>query len=340
MASTIAEVQERLSGTTEESIEISLGDLKVDEESRQLTITDQDRSFPLDERVERGLAKHLGIPKAYLDKCPPVAKAYNINFWLRQNAGKNSIIETINDTFVSIHRPNMLVVPLTRVVNTIATVLDPSYEVVNLIHNDSRFQVDILTPKTIEVAPWEELEDRNPVHHATVGDITHGGLRFTANPIEPEDPVIQTYLHRLWCSNGATSPEKQGQIALKGKTVDDIIAEMEIAMRKVVGDLDAKLEAYAALATQYPPGSKEAFARQLGQEHKIPARVLNKILDRIEILPEGASLYDILNVFTSMAHEEGIKPETVLKLQQLGGQLAFETEAVTHRCGQCERLLP
>jgi hypothetical protein len=30
----------------------------------------------------------------------------------------------------------------------------------------------------------------------------------------------------------------------------------------------------------------------------------------------------------------------MVALQDLGGELAFHTERVLHRCGQCERLLP
>lgn len=334
----VADLKQRMEGIKEDSIETNLGDIVVDDDASRISVADHE--FHLDEKVERSFARYLGVPKPYLEKCPPEFKAVTLNYWLQKKANASAVIETVNDQFVTVHKHGLVIIPLSRVVGLISDTLDPAYEVVNLIREDTRFQLDVLTPHTIEVAPWNVLEDRNPEHHATVGDITHGGIRFRANPTEVEAPVVQTYLHRLWCSNGSTSPVKEGTIKLKGNTVDEIMLEMEAAMQKAVGDLDDKLASYADLATRYPPGSKEAFARQLGQEHKIPARVLAKILDRIEILPDGASLYDILNVFTAMANEEGVKFETILKLQELGGSLAFDTDAVTHRCGTCERLLP
>ena len=341
MPQLVSELQQRLSTIQERAIETTLGQIRVDEEAHNIYLDETGDSFPLDEKVERSFAKYLGVPKAYLDKCDPAFKAVTVNHWLQKRANGAAVVETINGTFVNVHKPGLVIIPLSRVIDVISNTLDPTYEITNLIHNDTRFQVDIITPhKTIEVPTWDEIEDRNPLHHATVGDITHGGIRFVSNPTEVEDPKVMTYLHRRWCTNGATSPVADGTIRLKGRTVDEVLLEMETAMNRAVSGLDEKLEQFAALATQYPPGSKEAFARQLGLEHKIPARVLNKILDRIEILPDGASLFDIMQVFTSMANEENMKYETALKLQELGGTLAFQTAEVTHRCGTCERLLP
>ena len=334
----VADLKTRLEDVTENSIEVQLGDLSVADDASK--ISGGGTEFWLDEKVERSFGKYLGIPKAYLEKCDPEAKAWNFNHWLAKHSNRSAVIETVNDQFVTVHKAGLVIIPMSRVVGLISDTLDPTYEVLNMIREDSRFQLDVLTPHSIEVAPWNVIEDRNPVHHATVGDITHGGIRFRANPTEVEAPVVQTYLHRLWCTNGSTSAIKEGTIKLKGNTVDEVLLEMEAAMRRAVGDLDNKLSSYADLANRYPPGSKEAFARQLGEEHKIPARVLTKIIKRIEILPDGASLYDILNIFTAMANEEGVKYETILKLQELGGTLAFDTDAVTHRCGTCERLLP
>lgn len=337
----ISDLKTRLDAITERSIETHLGDLKVDDDARRVTVLDSGgESFALDAKVERSFGEYLGIPKAYLEKCPADLKATNLNYWFQKRANASAIIEVRNEQFVSVHREGLVIIPLRRVIETVSSVLDPSYEVTGLTHEDSRFQMDIITPHSVEVQPWNLIEDRNPEHHATVGDVTHGGIRLRLNPIKSEEPVVSTYLRRLWCSNGATSPAAEDKIKLVGNTVDEVIMEMEAAMRRVVGDLDDKLASYAATATKYPPGSKENFARQLGVEYKLKPGVLNKILDRVQVLPDGASIYDVIQVFTAMANEEGVSYQTILKLQEIGGTLAFQTEEITHRCGQCERLLP
>jgi hypothetical protein len=336
----ISDLRARLEGQTERSVEATLGDISVAADASTVTIADENLTFPLDERAERSFGKYLGVPKAYLEKCPPDHKAYVLNYWLQRKANAAGVIELIDDRFINVHKPGLVIIPIRRVVDVISNTLDPSYEIKDFTLNDTKFQIDVITPHTVEVEPWSDVEDRNPEHHATVGDITHGGIRFVANPTEAEAPQVLTYLHRLWCSNGSTSPVDEGTLRIKGTTVDEILIEMEGAMRRAVGDLDNKLAAYAALSDKYPPGSKDAFARQLGLEYKVSAKILNKILDRVQILPDGASLYDIAQVFTAMANEEGIPAKQVAILQEIGGQLAFNTDEVTHRCGMCERLLP
>ena len=106
-----------------------------------------------------------------------------------------------------------------------------------------------------------------------------------------------------------------------------------------VGDLDSKLDSYAALARTFPPGSPVRLAYQLGREYGLTQRLMDRIIERVNVLPEDATLYDIQQVFTELANGS-VNYKTMIKLQGLSGELAFNTEQVTHRCGTCERLLP
>ena len=67
---------------------------------------------------------------------------------------------------------------------------------------------------------------------------------------------------------------------------------------------------------------------------------MTRVLDRVEQLPEdSATLYDVQQVFTSVANNEGLPYRTMMRLQALGGQMALDTEHVLHRCSTCERPL-
>lgn len=334
----VGDLKEHLSGVREKSIQTTLGDIQVESEARSIRLHDGEE-FPLDEQAERSLAQYLGISKTYLAKCPPDLKALNLNYWLRRRENAAAVIEATGDHWVTIHKPGLLILPLARVADIITATMDPSYEIVQLIRNDTRFHVDIITDHQVEIDPDERIEDRRPGSHQ-VGDITHGGVRILANPTEVEAPQVLTYLHRLWCTNGSTSPESEGTIRLKGNTVEDILTEMEQACRQVMGDLNNKLSDYAALARTFPPGSPTRFAYQLGREYKLGQRLMDRIMERVNILPEDATLYDIQQIFTEMANSGAVNYRTMIKLQHLSGDLAFSTEAVTHRCGTCERLLP
>jgi hypothetical protein len=321
----------------ERSLATKLGELTVDEEARSIQLADGE-IFQLDEQAERSLAQYLGISKAYLAKCPQDLKAHNLNYWLQRKGNAAAVIEATDQHWVTIHKPGLLILPLSRVAEVVTDALDPNYEVVSLIRNDTKFHLDIITPHHVEVEPDSRIEDRQQGTRS-VGDITHGGIRILSNPTEVKAPQVLTYLHRLWCTNGSTSPEAEGTIQLKGNTIDDIFVELEGACRRVLGELDTKLADYAALATMFPPGSPVRFAYQLGREYKLPQRVMDRVMERVNVLPEDATLYDVQQVFTELANGAG-SYDLMTRLQHLSGDLAFATESVTHRCGTCERLLP
>lgn len=334
----VADLKDHLSGVRERSLETTLGEIQVDPEARHVRLSNGEQ-FQLDEQAERSLSQYVGIPKAYLAKCPPELKAHNLNFWLQRRGNAAAVIEATDDHWVTIHKPGLLILPLQRVADVVTNTLPADYEIVQLIRNDTRFHVDIITPhQYVEVTPDDRIEDRTQGSR-TVGDITHGGVRIISNPTEVEAPQVLTYLHRLWCTNGSTSPEAEGTIKLKGNTIDDVFVELEGACQRVMGELDAKLADYAALAAAFPPGTPMRFAYQLGREYGLPQKLMDRIMERVNVLPADASLYDIQQVFTELANGS-VNYKTMLKLQHLSGDLAFNTENVTHRCGTCERLLP
>lgn len=334
----VADLKDHLANVRERSLSTTLGEIEIDDEARRVRLSSGEE-FQFDEQAERSLAKYLGVSRAYLAKCPPELKAHNLNFWLQRRGGAAAVVEATDEHWVTIHKPGLLILPLGRVADVVTATLDPNYEIVSLIRNDTRFHLDVATDHQVVVPRDERIEDRS-VHLPQVGDITHGGIRIVSNPTEVEAPLVQTYLHRLSCTNGLTSPEKESTITLKGRTVDDIIVEMEAACRRVLGDLDQSLADYAALATTFPPGSPVRFAWQLCREYGLTKRLADKVIERVNILPDDATVYDVLQVFTELANSGTVNYETMLKLQAVGGDMVFRTEQVLHRCHSCERLLP
>lgn len=55
-------------------------------------------------------------------------------------------------------------------------------------------------------------------------------------------------------------------------------------------------------------------------------------------LPEDPSVYDVTQVFTSVANES-VNYRSQLRLQRIGGDLSWKTEQMLHRCDNCERPL-
>lgn len=339
----VSELRESLAGVQEDSIETTFGGIAVDDEARTLRIDTGSsqgiQEFQFDEQLERSLSKYLGVSKSYLAKCPPDLKAHNLNYWLDQKPNVAVTVETLDSRVVSFHRPNLVLLPIREVADVIVDAMDPNDEIVQLLRDSKQFHIDIITPKEVEVSPVDGIEDRQRGERE-IGDITRGGVRVLSSPSEVKAPAVVPYLHRLWCTNGCSAPVEDGLITLRGNTVEEVLQEMNDVMRRVRSEIDTKLDEFAEMASKRVPGSPSRFARQIGNEYGVPARVMTRILDRVELLPEDtATLYDVQQIFTQAAN--GAVPyRTMMRLQTLAGDMAMDTEHVVHRCNTCERLLP
>lgn len=327
----ISELTESLAGRNEQSIQVLMGQLEISEEADHLQIQGTDHELVLDEQAQRTLASFLDINKPYLAKCPPDLRRTNFNYWLRSKEATEGVLEISDDKLVAMHAPNVQVLPLTEVAGIVGRTFNPADEVVTLIRDDKKFHLDIRTHHHVEVRPDERIEGRQ------VGDITHGGVRLLASPSERIAPEVHTYLHRLWCTNGCTSPTAESRIRLRGHTVPEILVELEVAANQVLSGLDGKLQDYAATAERQIPGNPTAFAFALADEHDLGPRLTDRIIRQTTRLPEDASLYDVMNIFTAIASGGSVNYRSMTTLQGIGGEMAFSSERTLARCTTCER---
>jgi len=313
-------------------ISCSLGDLKVQDWAESVTVGGE--QFSLDDLGTSVLAKFLHVPSTYIKRCPPEFRAQTLNYWAEQQAENtvNVYVDTRGE-LVSIQSPDVVTVPTDRVGQIVARVFRPDdqvkvYQDFDSLHIDvvSRVHsVDVPNPQSVPFRPL-------------VGDVTHGGVRILTRPHEAKNPVVVSYLERLVCSNGMTSAQKLGEIAIKGLTVDDVLEEMEEAAGRVLGGLERSLELYAATAEIPVPGSLQAFAHQLAVEYGLKRQVLDEVMAIVNQLPDSATVYDVVQAFTQVAGM--LDWPTRMRMQSLGGDLALDTERMIKRCTSCERLLP
>ena len=331
---TVANLAESLETSRERLLQTTLGNLEVDE-NYHLKFKDTEETFPLDEAGEKSLSSYIGVSANYLNKCPQDLKTVNLNYWLNKKEEVDVSFEIIGTHINSVHSPSTLIIPIHPVVEMVNRVFQPTDEIVTLRRDKNLFHLDVQTSHHVEVPNPNRLEGR-----PEVGDITHGGVRFVSyhNPQDLRPPTATRYLRRLWCGNGSCEDYGVNSISLRGRTVPEVIEELEQAAHRILASLDESLQEYAALDGRPLPADRTALAHQIGQEHHLGTRVMSTVLDRVALLPEQATYYDLQNVFTAVANEP-VSYYSATRLQQVGGSLAFNTEEMTHRCGACERLL-
>lgn len=324
----IAEFDQILSNRRDERIVTRLGDITIADDASVLQLGSD--VFAVDDAVERNLASYLKIPSSYLAACPPDFKAQTLQFWQGQHADAETVMELTDGHIVAIHSPESLMIPMREVVRVAERVFDPEAEIRYHYFDEQRLHLDVTTPQ-------HAVDVQSPVYRQ-VGDITQAGLRFLAYPNQSKAPSVGAYLERLVCTNGMTTQERAGQISLQGRTVEEVIEEMEQAARRMMGTLDDRLERYAATAQQRIPGNRQAFAHQLAREANLNRGVLDMVMELVNQLPEDATLYDINQAFTSIANAD-VSYATRMRLQTLGGYMAFEPERIVARCGTCQHPL-
>ena len=329
----VSELIESLGSKQEERTSTTLGNIEISDDAGTLSI--DGRQFFLDELAENSLANYLKINRTYLAQCPPDLKATNFRYWLNYRENASVTVESVENSITGFYRPDAMLIPVASVAEIVGRVFSVDDEIKDLRRDNERFHVDVTSHTHYVDVPNPDRIPGRP----EIGDITSGGVRILAFPNAPVAPSVTAYLHRLVCRNGMTEAQQEGTIRLKGKTVPEVLVEMEQAAREVLGGLDEKLTSYAQMAQRAIPGNASSFMYQIAREHNIGPRVLNRLMERANLLPDNASLYDVQQIFTEVANS-GVKYRTMVALQNLGGELAFHTDRVLHRCGQCERLLP
>ena len=327
----VCELEEALNRRDEKLVRTEMNHIGISDDATTMSIDATE--YPLDDRAEKALADYLHIPPKYLANCSPEFKSTTLRYWRDVYEDADTVFELIGDRIVSVHGTEMLSIPARELGSLVSRVFEP-FDDVTYHQDDTRMHIDVVTSK-------HEIEVLNPggmPGRPAVGDITRGGVRILAYPHQNKQPSVVDYLERLVCTNGMTRTEKSGLIHIKGHTVEEIISEMEAAARTVLEGLDEKLALYEATSRMTPPGSPLAFAYQLGREGNFPAAVMDRVVALVNQLPQDASVYDVNQAFTTVANYD-LPYSTRMRLQALGGSLAFNAEQVTHRCNTCEQLI-
>ena len=196
----IAEFDQILSNRKDERIVTRLGDMTIADDASVLQLGSD--VFAMDDAVERNLASYLKIPSSYLAACPPDFKATTLQFWQREHADAETVMELTDGHIVAIHSPDNLMIPMREVVRVAERVFDPEAEIRYHYMDENRLHLDVTTPQ-------HAVDVQSPVYRQ-VGDITQAGLRFLAYPNQTKAPSVGAYMERLVCTNGMTTTERAG----------------------------------------------------------------------------------------------------------------------------------
>lgn len=316
-----------LENRQENSVTTSLAQLHVNEDASTLSMPGH--MWNLDEQATQALCKFLHVPYKYVLKVDPDLRSAILRYELEDKPDVEATIATLNEEILSVHPSDIALVTPIQVAQIVSDTFSPTDTIRKVLLGDDCFHVDV-TSELFQIDLGHAL--------AEVGDITEAGLRFLSFPFQVKQPSVQIYAERLVCSNGMTTPDTLGKIRLKGQTTEEVIYEMATATTLLLEKTPEMLARLAQSRDIEVPGSPQAFVAQIAKETGLTKAVLHEVIDAVNQLPAPVTVWDIQNVFTDIANQVS-SYSTLLKLQSIGGDLAFDAPAQIERCTTCERKL-
>lgn len=329
----VADLKEAL-GVKQTVIQMALSQLSVSADARQINVEDDDPIL-LDEVAESLLAKFLNIPLTYLSRCPEDLVAHQFNYWLNFHSASDAMLTLDEDgALVDAYAPERRVIRFSQVGEVIADSFKATDEIATLEADRDSLLVDIKTEWEVVVAG--DGGDLRPVE-----DRTFAGVRLRMKKdLGKGKPVIEPILVREYLGGITVLAEQGEEISLRGKDIDDVLAEIGSALRNARKAAMDALTPLRETAEAKIEGSVAKTLRTLGQEHKLKNGVIDALLNQAHYIDEerDPTVYDLVVVLADVAG--GSVPKgTRDTLQALSGHLVAEPEEMDRRCDKCSHLL-
>lgn len=267
------------------------------------------------------LSKFLDIPRGFLKRLDSGLIQANVQFFIDQGGESPALFEVKQDSLSGAFPGDEGFLPREQVSEALLRTFPADADVVALNLDNGFFSVDVT------------MGDRNT--EPRQGDVIEGGLRWVTH-IAPKSkhqhrPYVSEFYNRLVCSNGMTRTEESGAIRLRGKTVDEIIEEMEQISRTILDEnTEERLHQFNHL-TEVTVDNVEQFVHRIARQNGLSARLESRIIDDLPALEERTA-YDVMNLITSYQHE-GVSRSSFSSLQEVGGYMA--TSMTERRCASC-----
>lgn len=261
-------------------------------------------------------------------------------------ADNESVWHIDGNSVAGIYEPDAKVIPLVAVAERLANVFAP-HDMADVLSSPDQVEINVFSDlRTVTVPGIPGVADRpleGMADHPTlmkVGDLSAGGVRVIIQPGKPERaPVVEEAWWRCFCTNQMTRRVSGSQVNLRGRTVDEILIEMENVARVIFEGLGESGRAILHSAQTPVPGATSDFIRQVARERGINAATVLRLQDQAAALRANPSVYDVTQIITALANEESLPVVTRRNLQAIGGDLTINVDRMVHRCTKCERPL-
>lgn len=322
---TLADLADRLD-TGAESISVPTSEIVVDHLRGAIRVGA--REIQLSADSEQALGGWVDFPAPFMKRLEPDLRYSWLNTLLSRHHG-DAVVRLTDHGILAVHESNAVSIEPRRIVEVAGRAVAPNADVIDFDVSTAAFALDVAAP--------QGLMDRGD---KKVGDITRGGVRFFHNLRQNLAPSVQPYMYRLICTNGMEVPASGLKIDARGQSVDEVLAELEVAAQRAFAQVEQDIAHFYELRDQ-PVENPERQLIRHAREQGLSARLATRL---VQTLPaafddEGhATMFDVVNHVTNMANDPTIRRRGVrLELERFGGSVVQSTH--DERCRVCSSRL-
>lgn len=356
---TINDLAEQFGGagdSTTESINLDRVRVNAAADSPSLSLS-KDVEVPLTKQGMTALSDSLQIPAPFFKRLGEMGGVEEqgklLTTMLNYTKETGMVAEYTEHGLVDLYSPNALRVSPRQVVSTVSRVLESGDSPVQrLVNTPAEFAFDVHVPidskkgvggdAGAEQMP-EDLMGYSWASKSTitdlskVGDLTCAGMRVSLDRKRNLAPSIQPWMMRLACTNGMETTTNMTKIDARGKTVDEVMVEMEYMARLAFERVEAEIEHFYDMRN-VEVANPERRLRAIARERNIPDRSLMRMLDVApEALGSRTTEFDIACLISNFGNHPSTRND--------GGRRILEGAAGTTvtdhsvRCGSCNHTL-
>ncbi|MAG73635.1 hypothetical protein CL620_04925 [archaeon] len=289
------------------------------------------QSYGLGKQAQKQFAEFISVPFPYVSRSPNELVALNYNYLIDETPNRTLNAMVKDNDIYAFSEADIPHVNHVDVLNaTVEAVGEGSY-IKNFSFDGNGLMNAVVT-----------RDDLNYDDHDTP---YFGGVKVRFSDSWSVHPLVEGYLERQWCTNGATSQIEKRKFRVKGHSSDAIIeqfAEFAAIAKDQVGPM---FEGFIHLRNEAVGNVREVILR-ICQENKIPTKVFNRIMEywgtdgfkstfpRPEDLINKPTMYHVINLFTYVGtHCTDISSDHKELLRAIGGSSALSHHDRCNSCG-------
>ncbi|MBI5446629.1 MAG: DUF932 domain-containing protein [Deltaproteobacteria bacterium] len=258
---------------------------------------------PLSETARAAVASRLGIPIAYLKKCPPDVQAFNLNHWLEKEPNDKLFLRFDGLTVRAMFTTRYIPVDNAEVVDRVAG-LGYAPETPVRLRLDERF-MHVTIPdevRTFAVRPEDRVTPGVSVGNSEVG---------------LSSLTVAAFFLRLVCTNGMVTRTEVGSSYrhLSRK----ILEEFPTALSRVGEALEVKRGQFR-VSLDSAVRDPESTMKSLGQRFLLTPGEQEAATWGFEQEP-GATMFHVANGYTKGAQYPGLPVDSSYRLERVGGDV-------------------